>query len=162
MKKVLYSLLFSVSSLIVYSQSVGINTDGSSADASSILDVKSTTKGVLVPRMTLLQRNDISSPANGLLVYQTDNTPGFYFYNGSSWIRTATADNATYTAGTGISISSNVVSLGNTTVSSGNYGSSTQVGTFTVDAQGRLTAAGNTTISGVAPGGSAGGDLTVN
>jgi hypothetical protein len=159
MKKVLYSLLFSVSSLIVYSQSVGINTDGSSADASSILDVKSTTKGVLVPRMTLLQRNDISSPANGLLVYQTDNTPGFYFYNGSSWIRTATADNATYTAGTGISISSNVVSLGNTTVSSGNYGSSTQVGTFTVDAQGRLTEAGNTTISGVSPGGSAGGDL---
>ena len=160
MKKILYSLFFSASSLVVYSQSVGINTDGSSADASSILDVKSTTKGVLVPRMTLVQRNDISLPANGLLIYQSDNTPGFYFYDGTSWIRTATAENATYTAGTGMSISSNVVSLGNTTVSSGNYGSSTQVGTFTVDAQGRLTEAGNTTISGVSPGGSAGGDLT--
>ncbi|MBF0491602.1 MAG: hypothetical protein HQM15_02330 [Deltaproteobacteria bacterium] len=50
--------------------------------------------------------------------------------------------------------------LADTTVSAGSYGSATQVGTFTVDSQGRLTAAGNTTISGVAPGGSAGGDLT--
>lgn len=45
-------------------------------------------------------------------------------------------------------------------VTLGSYGSATQVGTFTVDAKGRLTAATNTTISGVAPGGSAGGDLT--
>lgn len=47
-----------------------------------------------------------------------------------------------------------------TAVTPGSYGSATQVGTFTVDSKGRLTAAGNTTISGVAPGGAAGGDLT--
>ena len=50
--------------------------------------------------------------------------------------------------------------LANTTVAAASYGSATQVPNFTVDAQGRLTAAGVTTISGVAPGGTAGGDLT--
>lgn len=50
--------------------------------------------------------------------------------------------------------------LANTAVTGGSYGSATQVGTFTVDAKGRLTAAANTTITGTAPGGSAGGDLT--
>jgi hypothetical protein len=52
------------------------------------------------------------------------------------------------------------VKLSGTGVTAGTYGSATQVGVFTVNAQGRLTSAGNTTISGVTPGGSAGGDLS--
>ena len=68
-------------------------------------------------------------------------------------------------AGTGLTgggpLSANVtLSLANTTVSAGNYGSSTEVGTFTVDSAGRLSAASNVTISGTSPGGNAGGDLS--
>jgi len=62
---------------------VGINT--TTPDPSSMLDIQSTEKGLLIPRMTLVERNNISSPAQGLMVYQTDNTPGFYYYNGSTW-----------------------------------------------------------------------------
>ncbi len=52
------------------------------------------------------------------------------------------------------------LTLSNTTVAANQYGSATQVGQFTVDAKGRLTQAANVTISGVTPGGAAGGDLT--
>ena len=61
---------------------VGIGTD--SPDTNALLDVSSTTKGVLLPRMTTTQVNAISSPENGLTVYNTTlNT--LCFYNGTSW-----------------------------------------------------------------------------
>jgi hypothetical protein len=62
---------------------VGIGTNAPNAKAQ--LDISSTTSGVLIPRMTQAQCNAIISPPNGLLIYQTDNTPGFYYYNGSTW-----------------------------------------------------------------------------
>jgi hypothetical protein len=61
---------------------VGIGT--TSPNSSALLEVKSTTKGVLIPRMTKAQRNAIASPAKGLLIFQTDNEAGFYYYN-SGW-----------------------------------------------------------------------------
>jgi len=67
-------------------QNVGINEDGSSPDPSAILDVKSTSKGILVPRLTEVQRTSISNPALGLLVYQNDGADGFYFFDGTSWV----------------------------------------------------------------------------
>ena len=64
---------------------VAITTDGSAPGTSAMLDVKSTTKGMLVPRMTAAQRGLIASPVAGLLVYQTDVPMGYYFYNGTIW-----------------------------------------------------------------------------
>ncbi len=69
----------------IVSAQVSVNTDGSSANASAMLEVKSTTKGFLPPRMTESQRTAISSPAEGLLVYQTNGTEGYYYYDGSAW-----------------------------------------------------------------------------
>lgn len=68
-------------SLTSVAQNVGINTDGSDPDISAILDVKSTSKGLLIPRMTEVQRIAITSPATGLMVFQTDNTTGYYYYD---------------------------------------------------------------------------------
>lgn len=75
------AIIFTVSA---QAQNVGINSDGSTPDNSAMLDVKSTSKGMLVPRMSLTDRNLITLPATGLLIYQTDNTPGFYFNSGTS------------------------------------------------------------------------------
>jgi uncharacterized protein (TIGR02145 family) len=63
---------------------VGIGT--STPALSAILEVASTNSGVLLPRMTVSQRTSISSPATGLLVYQTDAPAGFYFFNGTKWV----------------------------------------------------------------------------
>ena len=62
---------------------VGINIE--TPDASAALDITSTTGGLLVPRMTKAQRGFIDTPATGLMIYQTDGTPGFYYFNGTSW-----------------------------------------------------------------------------
>lgn len=70
----------------LYGQNVMISESESTADASALLDIQSTSKGVLIPRMTQAQRELISTPATGLLVYQTDGEAAFYFYGGSSWI----------------------------------------------------------------------------
>jgi hypothetical protein len=62
------------------SGALGIGTNAPSAAA--LLDITSTKKGVLLPRMTQAQRNAIASPPTGLLIFQTNNSPGFYYYNG--------------------------------------------------------------------------------
>ncbi|WP_338814298.1 tail fiber domain-containing protein [Bernardetia sp. Wsw4-3y2] len=78
----LFVLLLTLLSTQSFSQGVAINTDNTDADASSMLDVKSTNKGVLIPRMTTAQRNAIATPAEGLLVYDTT-TDSFWFFSGT-------------------------------------------------------------------------------
>ncbi len=63
---------------------VAINKDGSSPDSSSVLDIKATDGGLLIPRMATSQRDAISSPATGLMVFDT-NENDFYYYNGTVW-----------------------------------------------------------------------------
>lgn len=81
-----FATSMAVSSLL-YSQGTAINTSGAAADNSAMLDVSSTSKGMLVPRMTKAEKLAIASPANGLLVYQTNDTTGFWYYNGTKWMQ---------------------------------------------------------------------------
>ncbi len=81
MKKIFLFFWLSVYGAIAQ---VGIGTV--TPEASSALDINSTTSGILIPRMTEAQRTGIGSPATGLLVYQTDNTNGFWYYSGSAWV----------------------------------------------------------------------------
>lgn len=69
---------------IINAQSVGINNDGSIPDNSAILDVNSSSKGFLMPRMTLSQIEAITNPANGLQVYCTTDEK-VYIYVASEW-----------------------------------------------------------------------------
>lgn len=62
---------------------VGIGT--TKPNESAILELQSTDKGFLLPRLTLNQRGKISSPATGLMVYQTDFLSGIYVYDGNKW-----------------------------------------------------------------------------
>jgi len=73
---------------------VSVNVDGSIPDASAMLDVQSTERGFLAPRMTMLQRDAIASPVTGLLIFQTDSTAGFYYFDGAAWGLIKTGGNA--------------------------------------------------------------------
>lgn len=70
-----------------FTQSLAVNTTGAAANASAIVDITSTTKGLLIPRMLQAERDLVGSPSTGLMIYQTNNTPGFYQYNGTSWVQ---------------------------------------------------------------------------
>ena len=81
MKHILFSVLFLVS--IKANAQVGIGT--ASPNSSAQLEVNSTTRGFLAPRMTQQEATDIVNPATGLLIYQTDGTAGFYYFDGATW-----------------------------------------------------------------------------
>lgn len=84
--KIATVLIVSLSVTNCFSQSVSISNNGAVADTTAILDVSSTKKGLLIPRMTSLQKNAIINPATGLLIYQSDGDTGFYYYNGVNWL----------------------------------------------------------------------------
>ncbi|MCB0534680.1 MAG: hypothetical protein KDD14_20925, partial [Saprospiraceae bacterium] len=89
MKKVIFLLLMLLYCFTLLAQ-VSINTDNSDPDPSAMLDVKSTDKGMLIPRITAAERDAIAAPANGLLVYVTTDS-SFYFYGGNAWAKVGRA-----------------------------------------------------------------------
>ena len=103
-KNIFTVLLFFSCVLLTAQTGIGTTTP----DASAKLEISSTSKGLLAPRMTLAQKSAIVSPANGLLVYQTDAPTGFYVNSGTAgtpvWTRlnmdwTRTGNDLSYTAG---------------------------------------------------------------
>lgn len=96
---------------------IGIGT--TTPHASAALEVSSASQGFLPPRLTYAQRMGISSPAAGLLVYQSNTNaspaaaPGYYYYTGSAWVPIQTqGDNlGTHTATTTLHLSNNPLNL---------------------------------------------------
>ncbi len=99
--KKLLPLIVILFSIAKSSAQLGIGT--TVPDNSAALDISSTNKGLLIPRVT--QANRPANPATGLMIYQTDNTPGFYFYSGTAWLPLANSSsgNGTVTNVTGTS-----------------------------------------------------------
>ena len=82
-KTIICFSLFLLTGISLFAQ-VGISANGSSPNASAILDVNSTTRGMLPPRMTTAQRNAIVSPAGGLVIFNTDEK-ALNVYAGTAW-----------------------------------------------------------------------------
>jgi hypothetical protein len=142
MKRLIFFFLFISSTAFAQT---GIGT--TAPNASAKLEIASTDKGFLLPRMTSAQRTAITSPANGLLVYQTDGVTGFYVNTGTSaspvWLRlnsdwTKSGNDISFTTG---NISTNGNFTGGNTASSTLSGFAANVGAIT--AAYSITAADN-------------------
>ncbi|MFH1120706.1 MAG: tail fiber domain-containing protein [Bacteroidota bacterium] len=114
----LFYLLFLLLGINVNGQ-VAINTDNSAPDPSAMLDVKSVVRGLLVPRMTSTQRNAIVTPATGLVIFQTNNSPGLYINSGTpalpSWNLVGSNTGQWLNNGSNIYYSLGFVGIGTTT-----------------------------------------------
>lgn len=129
-----------------YGQGVGVNEDGTDPDPSAILDVKSNSRGMLVPRLTKAAKLGIPGPANGLLVYQTDDTIGFWYYDINRWKPIF----QTITAGAGLTGNKiegyGTINLEPTGITTGQYGNADSIPQFTVNAFGQLVFARNVAL----------------
>lgn len=85
MKSTLIIIPLTFLATTAFSQNVGIGTSNFTPTSDALLEMRSTNSGFLMPRMTDAQKNSISSPTEGLLIYQTNLTKGFKYYDGTSW-----------------------------------------------------------------------------
>ena len=76
----------------LYNDGENIMIGTQNVEESAALTVESNQQGILLPRMTLEERDAIANPATSLLIFQTDDTPGFYYFNGTEWINLASSN----------------------------------------------------------------------
>jgi hypothetical protein len=76
----------------LYNDGENVMIGTQTVEESAALAVESTQQGILLPRMTLTERDAIESPATSLLIFQTDDTPGFYYFNGTEWVNLASSN----------------------------------------------------------------------
>lgn len=102
MKKIylLSGALFSLLFCAAQNKGIAINENGSAPAATAMLDVQSTSKGVLIPRMTTAQRTAIAQPATGLLVFDTT-TGSFWYYHTTGWTELGAGGNSPWTTAAG-------------------------------------------------------------
>lgn len=128
MRKYTIIVLMILFTALSYAQ-VGINTN--TPDDSSALEIKSTSGGLLIPRMTVDQRDTISSPSEGLMIYQLNGTVGFYFYDGTAWTK---IDGVAGTPGTNGSDGASAYTVW---LAAGNTGTETEFLTALIGQQGQ-------------------------
>ena len=114
-------LVILISMLFMFEAKAQVGIGTNAPDASAQLEILSTSKGLLIPRLSISQRDAIPNPANGLLIYQVVNSPGFYYYNNGQWIKLV---NSTDLTGTGTGGAVNTILNGTVSPSSnlGNNG----------------------------------------
>ncbi len=125
--KIIITLCLLLTTYYLSTAQIAINTDGTDPDASAMLEIKSSEKGLLIPRMSETERDAISNPATGLLIFNTTDSC-FNYYTGVAWYkdcgRELSADNKTLEGSTA-------------------GGTSTDVGeSITTDTEGNIIVAG--------------------
>ena len=93
--KALIVLVFLLCTQLLHAQWMSINNTGAAPDPNAALDISSNSKGLLIPRLTESERLAISTPTNGLLIFQTDGVEGFYFSKNGTWKLLTDVDYAT-------------------------------------------------------------------
>ncbi|MBO2007726.1 tail fiber domain-containing protein [Hymenobacter negativus] len=108
----LLALLVAATFGMAHAQTGAVGIGTTTPDASAALEIRSTSQGLLLPRLSLAQRDALTvsataPPVPGLVIYQTDNTPGLYAYDGTAWVRLGADNLGNHTATQNLNLNGN-------------------------------------------------------